>query len=80
MVDEDRHDTHLQVMHNIEEKIEQLIKDPFLNDLTHDISLEEVKSRLAVEQGRAITIHIKRFDNESICKFIITNITSLCVL
>lgn len=68
MAADEIHQTHLLVMVKIKQKVEQLLQDPFLDDLSSDISLEEVKSRLAVEQGRAITIYVRRFDNEIICK------------
>ncbi len=55
--------THLEVMDIIKDRLKELLKDPFLTDISLDVSPEEVKSRLAVEQGRAITVHIRRFDD-----------------
>ena len=60
--------THMEVMDKIRQMLTKLLEDPFLNDLNYDVSPEEVKSRLAVEEGRAITVHIKRFDDELIRK------------
>ena len=59
---------HIDVMARIDKQIQELLKDPFLCDLQSGISLEEVQSQLALEQGRAMTIKIRRFDNEVIRK------------
>ena len=58
--------THLEVMDKVQNTLKELLKDPFLSDFSHVVSPEEVNSRLAVEQGRAITVHIRRFDDEII--------------
>ena len=67
-IEEKENLTHMEVMKRINQNLKEVLADPFLNDLSADVSHEEVKSRLAVEQGRAITVRIRRFDNEVVRK------------
>lgn len=60
--------SHVDAIHKAKELISQLLSDPFLQDLPPDISLDEVKSKLALEQGRAITLNLRRYDDEVIRK------------
>ena len=59
--------SHVEVIEKSKEGISRLLSDPFLSDLSKDISLDEVKSVLALEQGKAITLHLRRFDDEVLC-------------
>jgi U11/U12 small nuclear ribonucleoprotein SNRNP25 len=37
--------------------------DPLLGDLHTEVTLEEVKSQIALEHGKAITVNVRRADN-----------------
>ncbi len=63
--------THVQLMDKMRACLGELLEDPLLNDFSSDVTPEEVNSRLAIEQGRAITVHVRRFDDQMICMFII---------
>ena len=60
--------SHVEAIQKAKELVSQLLSDPFLQDLPPDISLDEVKSKLALEQGRAITLNLRRYDDEVIRK------------
>ena len=60
--------SHVEAIQKAKEFISQLLSDPFLQDLPPDISLDEVKSKLALEQGRAITLNLRRYDDQVIRK------------
>ena len=63
---EDEHSlSHPQALQKAREHITQLLSDPFLHDLPPDVSLDELKSRLALEQGKAITLYLRRHDGDS---------------
>ena len=59
---------HVEVMKEIQRLVTELMSDPFLDDLPPRASVEDVASVLAVEQGRAITVHLKKFDSQIIRK------------
>lgn len=59
---------HNAVIHNANHLLTLILEDPFLSYLSRDCSVEDAKSQLALVQGKAITIHIKKFDGEVICK------------
>lgn len=48
--------------------VESLLKDPLLKDLPPQVTLEEVKTLIAIEEGRAYRIRIERERMESIRK------------
>ena len=58
--------SHVEAMKEIRRLMCELMSDPFLNDLSPRASAEDVASVLAVEQGRAITVHLRRFDSLNI--------------
>lgn len=60
---------HNAVIHNANHLLTLILEDPFLSYLSRDCSVEDAKSQLALVQGKAITIHIKKFDGEVICKY-----------
>ncbi len=60
--------SHPEVLQRARELTHQLLSDPFLQDLPPDISLDELRSQLALEQGKAITLHLRRYHSEVICK------------
>ena len=59
---------HPELVARAKELVSSLLSDQFLSDLSSDVSAEEVTSLLALEQGRAITVHVKRFDQQLICE------------
>ena len=58
--------SHVEALQKVKELTAELLSDPFLQDLPRDISLDEVKSKLALEQGSAITLYLRRYDDEVI--------------
>lgn len=65
--------SHVEALQKVKELTAQLLSDPFLQDLPPDISLDEVKSKLALEQGSAITLNLRRYDDEVIRKLLLRN-------
>ena len=61
--------SHVDALERIKDHIAQLLSDPFLQDLPPDISLDEVRLKLALEQGRAITLNLRRYDDKVIRKY-----------
>ena len=61
--------SHFAVMKKAESLLATALDDPFLADLAEDCSLENVQSQLALLQGKAITLYIKKFDDTEMCKF-----------
>lgn len=61
--------SHVEAMKRVHELELLLLSDPFLQDLPRDVSLDEIQSQLALEQGRAISLQLRRFDNEIIRKW-----------
>lgn len=61
--------SHMEVIVKVQEHIKNLMKDPFLSDLPSGVSLDKVQSQLALEEGRAITVNIRRYDDIVIRKF-----------
>ena len=60
--------SHVEALLRVKDLTAQLLSDPFLQDLPPDISLDEVKSKLALEQGSAITLNLRKFSDEVIRK------------
>lgn len=60
--------SHVEALLRVKGLTAQLLSDPFLQDLPPDISLDEVKSKLALEQGSAITLNLRKFNDEVIRK------------
>ena len=58
----------MEALLRVKDLTAQLLSDPFLQDLPPDISLDEVKSKLALEQGSAITLNLRKFNDEMIRK------------
>lgn len=61
--------SHVELLDQIKELVHQLMADPFLNDLSFDISLDELQSQLALEQGHAMTVNVRRLDDVIIRKY-----------
>ena len=51
--------------------VSEIVKDPLLKDLHSEPSVEEVKSQIALEHGRAITISLVQLDEDNtvLCEF-----------
>ena len=60
--------SHPELVSRASQTVASLLADPFLSDLPRDVTPEEVSSLVALEQGRAITVYVKRFDQELIRK------------
>jgi len=60
--------SHVEALLKVKDLTAQLLSDPFLQDLPPDISLDEVKSQLALEQGSAITLNLRKFNDGVICR------------
>ena len=58
--------SHVEVMKKVKELIGEILTDPYLSDLPPNITLDEIQSKLALEQGRAMTVNIRRYDNQII--------------
>ena len=69
--------SHMEVIVKVQEHIKSLLKDPFLSDLPSEVSLDKVQSQLALEEGRAITVNIRRYDDIIIRKFMKINLLLL---
>ena len=63
--------SHPELLSRVSHLVSTLLDDPFLSGLPGDVTAEEVSSLLALEQGKAITVYVKRFDQELIRKFFI---------
>ena len=60
---------HNELIQRARNLVTTILDDPFLSNLSKDCTLEGVKSLLALAQGKAITVHIKRFDEQVLCKY-----------
>ena len=56
--------SHPELVDKASKMVDSLLDDQFLSDLPCDVSADEVTSLLALEQGRAITVNVRRFDEE----------------
>lgn len=66
---------HNAVIQKANKMVSLLFDDLFLSDFSEDCTVENVKSRLALLQGRAICVHINKFDGEVICECVHVLIT-----
>ena len=57
---------HPELMAKAKKLVASLLSDQFLSDLPRDVTAEEVTSIVALEQGRAITVNVRRFDQQII--------------
>lgn len=60
--------SHNSLVQRAKDMLAVMLNDPFLVDLPPDCNAEEAKSQLALAQGKAITVHIRKYDGQSICK------------
>ncbi len=59
---------HNLVMQRARDMLITILDDPFLTGLSDGCDVETVQSQLALMQGKAITIHINKFDGGVICE------------
>ena len=60
--------SHSELVKRASKMVTSLLDDPFLSvsDLPRDVGVDKVTSLLALELGRAITVYVRRFDEELI--------------
>lgn len=68
---------HPELMAKAKKLVATLLSDPFLSDLPGDVTAEEVSSIVGVEEGRAITVCVRRFDQQIIREHYNTTSTKL---
>ena len=78
----DPNSSHDQFMSSFRLKIAQIIeRDPCLRGLPTDITLQELEDILAVEEGRAVSLYLRRFDDVIVRKselvFVVCRILSI---
>lgn len=68
-VEENQTTSHNVVIQRAHKLLAQVLDDPFLSDLSEDCgNVEGARSQLALLEGRAITILIKKFDGQLVRK------------
>ena len=60
--------SHREAMALVKKSIGELLTDPLLTGLSEDISLEELQDILHLEQGKAITLYLRRYDDSILRK------------
>lgn len=63
---------HKDVCEYLSNELNSITKDPLLRDLPSNPTIDEIKSRVALEKGKAIIVYLKRHsenEDESIRKF-----------
>ena len=60
--------SHVDVVLQAKQLVANLLDDPFLCDLPRDSSADQVSSLLALEQGKAITVNVRKMDEQVLCK------------
>lgn len=75
---EDKVPSHQQAMEYFKDALAEIVVgDQLLSDLHTEVTLEEVKSQIALEHGKAITINIRRGDDIILPVVIVQNATVL---
>lgn len=59
---------HVEVVADVRKSIERLLQDPLLNDLGRNVTPDEVSSQLALLQGRALTLQLRFYNENTIRK------------
>lgn len=60
--------SHNALLGKAKESIMVLLKDPLLWDVPEDCSVEDAQLLLALSEGKAIIVHIQKFDGEIVGK------------
>ena len=55
--------SHCEAMSLVKKSIRELLSDPLLSGLSEDTMLEELQDILHLEQGKAITLYLRRYDD-----------------
>lgn len=75
---EQKHLSHQQTMEHFKDALAEIIVgDPLLCDLHTEVTLEEIKSQIALEHGKAITVNVRRADDIVLPVVVIQNATVL---
>jgi len=61
--------SHKDLVGKYNELVSELTEDPLLFEVSPDDTVMDVQGLLALAQGKAIAIHIKRFDGEVVCEW-----------
>ena len=80
MADSRESQSHNDVVEHAKDLVQQMLDDPFLLDLTKECDVEHARAKLALHQGKAITIHINRYDGKIECKYSIRRTVTLLAL
>ncbi|XP_064597214.1 U11/U12 small nuclear ribonucleoprotein 25 kDa protein-like [Liolophura sinensis] len=68
--------SHKELMDKVKGELAQLMKDDtLLNDLPGEVTLEEVKSQIALEYGQAMTVFVRRDDDQTMPVVVTQNAT-----
>ena len=59
--------SHCEAMSLVKKSIRELLSDPLLSGLAEDTALEELQDILHLEQGKAITLYLRRYDDSILC-------------
>ena len=73
--------SHYEAMTLVKKSIAELLTDPLLSGLSEDVSLEELQDILHLEQGKAITLYLRRYDDSilrKLCAHCVNIIELLC--
>lgn len=60
---DDKAFSHCEAISLVKKSIQELLSDPLLSGLAEDTTLEELQDILHLEQGKAITLYLRRYDN-----------------
>ena len=72
---------HKDVCEYLSNELNNIIKDPLLRDLPSNPTVDEIKSRVALEKGKAIIVYLKRHsenEDESIRKLCFNFLLERC--
>ena len=58
--------SHVEVIAEVQRAIRALLQDPLLNDLSPTVTPEEINSKLALAQGRALSLWLRVYDDHNI--------------
>ncbi|XP_064393424.1 U11/U12 small nuclear ribonucleoprotein 25 kDa protein-like isoform X1 [Halichondria panicea] len=67
--------SHKVVVEQAKRLLCDLLADPFLSDIFSTATHDEVASQLSLEQGRAITVHVRRFDDQVLSVIVLQGAT-----
>jgi len=59
--------SHCEAMSLVKKNVQELLRDPLLSGIAEDISLEELQDIVHLEQGKAFTLYLRRYDDSILC-------------